>query len=467
MLGWWRRASLRARLILIGSAGVTAGLVIGGLILVQTLSYALLRNLDQSATQTAKETATLIQAGRLPDPIPAGGDAAVVQVLDQDGGIVAVSSGGDRLVPLLPADQLRNAHSGSRYMVTGDRAGLDDPVRVVVQTAKASSGPQTVLVAVSAHSLEESVGIVRKILLVAFPLLVVVLAIVAWRVVGWTLRPVEQLRRGAAEITGSRSDGRLPVPSGNDEVHRLAVTLNDMLARLEAARARQRAFVADAAHELRSPLASMRTQTEVAARLGTQADWDETAGGLLADLDRLQRLTDDLLLLARADDAAAQAMVKQPIDLAEVVREVAARYADARVAVSANAGTSLWVLGARDGLHRMIANLLDNACRHAATKVSVVVTADGAAMGSAALLTVTDDGSGIPEADRERVFERFTRLDDARARNDGGNGLGLAIVREVARIHGGTVWLEDAAPGVRAVVRLPLREPDPGRGATS
>ncbi len=459
MIGWWRGASLRARLILIGAAGVTVGLALGGFVLVETLSYTLLRNLDQDATQTARGVAALVESGRLPDPIPVEGGASVVQVVDERGGIVAVSAGADRLIPALPARELASARGGGRFMVSGDRVGLDGPVRVVAEPARASSGPQTVLVAVSARSLEDALGVVKTTLLVAFPLLVAVLALVAWRVVGWTLRPVEHLRRGAAEITGARTDGRLPVPSGKDEVHRLAVTLNDMLARLDAARARQRSFVADAAHELRSPLASMRTQTEVACRLGAQADWGETANGLLADLDRLGRLTDDLLLLARADEAdVGTTWVAERVDLAELAGDVAAGYATARVDVTAPSEGALWVDGAPDSLRRMVANLLDNACRHASTRVVVRVAAEDAGRPGphgCVVLTVTDDGPGIPAADRERVFDRFTRLDDARARDDGGSGLGLAIVREVVRLHGGTVRLDDAQPGVRAEVRLP------------
>jgi signal transduction histidine kinase len=468
VVGWWRGASLRARLILIGSAGVAAGLALGGLVLVATLSYTLQRDLDQNAAQTAADVATLVDAGRLPDPIPGAG-SAVIQVVGPGGAIVAASAEADRLVPMVPAGTLRSAGSGDRFTVGSDRVGLDDPVRVASERVRVGESTWTVLVAVSGRGVEDSVRIVRTVLLVAFPVLVTVLALLAWRVVGWTLRPVEQLRRGAAEITGARTDDRLPVPTGNDEVHRLAVTLNDMLARLDAARRRQREFVADAAHELRSPLASMRLQTEVADRLGTATDWRETAAGLLADLDRLSRLTDDLLLLARADDAddVRPGRPAERIDLTGLAREVVGRYGDARVPVAAGGADPQWVAGSRDALDRIAANLLDNACRHASTTVVVDVRAEVGAGGDPGrtgavgqvLLTVTDDGPGIPEADRSRVFDRFTRLDDARARDDGGSGLGLAIVRELVRLHGGQVRLTDASPGVRAEVRLPAADP--------
>jgi signal transduction histidine kinase len=238
----------------------------------------------------------------------------------------------------------------------------------------------------------------------------------------------------------------LPVPGTRDEIQRLAVTLNGMLDRLAAARARQRAFVADAAHELRSPLTNMRTELEVAQRLGDQPD----AANLLADVERLSRLVDDLLLLARADDAPGLART-EPVDLATLVRDVAERYATARVAVVAAGGTDGWTAGDPQALGHVVANLVDNAVRHAATRVTASVSSRGGRV----VVAVTDDGPGIAPADRERVFERFTRLDDARARDAGGAGLGLAIVRELVRRHGGTVVLLDATPGVRAEVLLP------------
>jgi signal transduction histidine kinase len=265
-------------------------------------------------------------------------------------------------------------------------------------------------------------------------------------VVAAALGPVEALRTGAERITGEGGTDRLPVPDGRDEIHRLAVTLNGMLDRLAAARARQRAFVADAAHELRSPLANMRTELEVAQRLG---DPPGTAD-LLADVERLTRLVDDLLLLARADDAPGL-VSREPVDMAELVRDVAGRYAGTRVPVTVADGEARWVEGDPRALRHVVVNLVDNAVRHAASRVTVTV--GGTAAGVE--LTVRDDGPGIPAGDRERVFERFTRLDDARARDAGGAGLGLAIVRELVRRHDGTVTLTDARPGVRASVHLP------------
>jgi signal transduction histidine kinase len=274
------------------------------------------------------------------------------------------------------------------------------------------------------------------------------------------------------------------VPASHDEIHRLAVTLNDMLDRLEAARSRQRAFVADAAHELRSPLANMRTQLEVAQRLADQTDWPAVADDLLADNERLARLVDDLLLLARLDEAAVErepgersavdagptpavlpggsdagstaarppgGRRAEPVEIGELLSQVAQRYPSPPVTVTPP-GEPLWTTGEPDALRRVIANLVDNAVRHARTRVVLAADTDGAYH----RITVTDDGPGIPAADRERVFGRFTRLDDGRARDAGGSGLGLAIVRQLVRQHSGSVQLVDAPITTTALARARL-----------
>jgi signal transduction histidine kinase len=447
MLGWWRRRSLRARLSLLAVGGLAVGLAAGGAVLVAVLGVTLLRSVDAEATRTGQDVARLSAEGALPDPLPVAGEQ-VVQVVDARGRVLAASINADRLVPMLRAAELAGARDGGRWYVAGDRIGVSGPVRVVAVPAGPAADAPTVLVAKPMADLNRSVQVVRNTLLVAFPLLVAVLAAVTWRVVGATLRPVEALRAGAAEIAAAGPAGGLPVPASHDEIHRLAVTLNDMLARLERVRARQRGFVADAAHELRSPLANLRTQLEVAQRLGARADWPELAGDLLADTRRLGRLVDDLLLLARVDDAGRPAGAVEPVELGELVRAVAQRYPGVEVA---GGEEPAWTAGEPDALRRVVANLVDNAVRHARDRVRVAVTRDGEQQ----LVTVTDDGPGIPVADRERVFERFTRLDGARARDAGGAGLGLAIVRELVDRHGGTVRLADAEPGTRAEVRLP------------
>ncbi|HET8680673.1 MAG TPA: HAMP domain-containing sensor histidine kinase [Micromonosporaceae bacterium] len=452
--------------MLIGTAGLGVGLAVGGLLLVTVLHVVLQRALDDGARQTAADVAGLVTQDHLTDPIPTTG-TQIVQVLDGEGRIRAASVGADRLVPLLDPQRLAAARAGDVVAVEGEPAGRDGPLRVVAASAGRPGEPRTVVVAAPARDLEAAVGTLRVALAVTYPLLLAALALLAWRVVGWTLRPVEALRLGAEEITGAeevtRAEevtgaegvtgaagvGRLPVPDGRDEVHRLAVTLNGMLDRLEAARARQRAVVGDAAHELRSPLASLCTQLEVAERLGERVP----PADLLPEVDRLGRLVDGLLLLARADEGDPRLARRQPVELAALLAAVAADHAGARVPVTVAAGSPQWTVGDPDGLRRVVDNLVRNAVRHARSRVGLAVAPDGGGV----TVTVVDDGPGIAPADRDRVFDRFTRLDDARARDGSaeGAGLGLAIVRELVRRHGGSVTLDDAGPGLRATVRLP------------
>ncbi|MFI7217469.1 sensor histidine kinase [Micromonospora maritima] len=446
----------------LGVLGLVLGFALGGALLLGALGWTLQRSVDAEALRTADAVALLTAEDALPDPLPVAGGQLRVQVVDGQSRIRAASIDADRLVPMLGPDELRPGQR-QRLVVDGRRVGMSGPVRVVTVPAGTPQEPRTVLVAKSLSDVRHSLHVVRNLLLVGFPLLVAGLAVVAWRVVGATLRPVEELRSGAAEITGRAGAERLPVPAGQDEIHRLAVTLNDMLDRLAASRDRQRAFVADAAHELRSPLTNMRTELEVARRLGDGTDWPAVADDLLADTERLSRLVDDLLLLARLDEQDARPSPVGPVELGGLLRGVAARYPSPPVRLVVPDG-AWWVEGDPGELRRVLVNLVDNASRHAHGAVELAVTGPD---GAYHLVTVTDDGPGVPAADRERVFARFTRLDDARARDAGGAGLGLAIVRELVRRAGGTVELADAtpgaaAPGLRAMVRLPaLAEPDP------
>lgn len=450
MRRWWRGLTLRVRLMLIGVTGLTVGFALGGVALVAALGYALQYTVDSEARQTGEDVAALVDAGALPQPVPVTG-AHLVQVVDDQDRVRSSSVDADRLVPILYPDELARARAGERLFIPGDRLGLSGPVRVVAVPAGPPGDPQTVVVARSLADVVRSVRLLRTTLLVIFPLLMAALAAVAWRVVGAALRPVELLRLGADEITVRGTPGALPVPAGRDEVHRLAVTLNTMLDRLEAGRERQRTFVADAAHELRSPLANMRAQLEVARHLGDRAEWPAVADDVLVDIDRLSRLVDDLLLLARVD-AGAVPRPDVAVDLSDLVREAAQRFPSVQTELP---DAPLWTYADPDALRRVVANVLDNAVRHARHRV-VLAAAAGSPYHR---FSVTDDGPGIPAADRDRVFERFTRLDDGRARDAGGAGLGLAIVRELVRRLGGTVSLGDAGPGLRVEILIPAGPP--------
>jgi signal transduction histidine kinase len=472
LVRWWRRRGLRARVTLIAALGLLVALVAGDLLLLNTLRLSLTRSVDDTARSGATEVAALINADRLPDPVPVAAGTVTIQVLGPSGRIVNVSADADRLVPMVPPAQAAAlADGGSATLVHG--APFDMPPLLRVAVVRADGG-NLVIAAVPYGSAADSLQVVAHGLIFGTPVLFIVFVGATWLAVGSTLRPIDRIRRGAARVTGTGVPADLPVPEARDEVRSLALTLNDMLSRLSSAHQRQRSLVSDTAHELRSPIASIRAQLEVALDHPAGQDWASTARDVLADTLRLSRLTEDLLLLARLDEQADQGDLGrrgEPLDLGELACVVVARYADSPVPVTSEttvtaeanetapvADETALVAGNRDRLDRMLVNLIDNAIRYAKSSVTVSVSGTG----SWVELAVTDDGPGIPEPDRERAFDRFARLDDARTRCDddagGGAGLGLAIVRATAQSHAGTAHLEsapDGASGLRAVVRLP------------
>jgi len=275
--------------------------------------------------------------------------------------------------------------------------------------------------------------------------------------VGRALAPVEAIRAEVDAISATALHRRVPDPPADDEIGRLARTMNRMLERLERAQARQRRLVSDASHELRSPVAAIRQHAEVALAHPGRTSAAELAETVLAEDLRLQRLAEDLLLLTRADEHTL-ALRRRPVDLDDLVFDEARRLrAVSGLRVDTSQVSAGRVDGDAAGLRRVLRNLGDNAARHAEGRVAFsVAERDGVV-----LLEVDDDGPGVPEADRERVFERFVRLDDARARDGGGSGLGLAIVAELVAAHGGTVAIgASPAGGTRVGVSLP-RPTDP------
>ncbi len=396
---------------------VAVGLLAGSVLLLLSLKTSLLAAVDNTARQQAENVALLVDSDRLPDPIPvASAGTVLVQVVDSKGRVRAASLGSDRAVSLLPASQLAQARDGRPRFMDGARIGEREQLRVIARPAGPAGDPVTVIAAASFAGVTSSLHIVQFAVVIGVPLLLALVVGTAWATVGSTLRPVGELRQGAEEITGMGGSRRLPLPAAHDEIRRLAETLNRMLDRLEQAGGRQRTFVADAAHELRSPLAGMQAQLEVALRHPDPASWQRVAAGVLEDTLRLGRMVEDLLVLARLDDGRLPRPASV-VDLGEVARRVVGRQREPRVELG------LQVAG------------------------NVHVHGDPVA-------------PGIPATDRERVFERYARLDDARSRDAGGTGLGLAIVREIVRAHQGEVTIEDTAgPGVRLLVRLPAAQP--------
>jgi signal transduction histidine kinase len=445
---WFGRLSLRGRLTLVASILVAGALTTGAILLSEAVSRALVTGVDDAARQRAQDVALLIDTGRLPDPIPVEAGTPLVQVVDAEDRVVAASPGGDQLVPILLPEDVAAVRDGESRTVPGSRLGQSDDLHVVGKAA--GDGERlTVLVAMSLGDAQGALRVVRTVLFGGAPLLVGSFAIACWLLVGQTLRPVGALRRGAEEITSTRERRRLPLPEAEDEVHRLAVTLNHMLDRLERSDAKQRSFVSDAAHELRSPLTAIRAQLEIGQAHPESTDWPQTAADALTDVARLARLVEDLLILARVDERPERKL--QGVDVAMVADDMVERYERADVDVRRVGDETATIEGDVDAISRIIANLVDNAVLHAASEVTVGVhRGDGVVD-----LVVADDGPGIPAEDRDRVFDRFTRLDTARSRDAGGTGLGLPIVRELARAQQGVVTLDDNGPGLRAVVRFP------------
>lgn len=457
-----RRWSLRARLTVLTSGLLCVALVVGAVVLSTVLSRSRVAALDDVVRDRAVTVAGLVAGDRVPDALPVAEPGEIAQVLDADGRVVATSPTASRTLPVLPADVLaglREAAGGPAPLVLGTQdSAYDAQARAAVLVVPGDDGgPGEVVVAtVPVAEVEGLVRALRLSLAGVVPVLTVLFAAAIWVALGRALRPVERLRSAAAQVARAGGPGSLPEPGTDDEIGALARTLNEMLDRLEVAAGRQRAFVADAAHELRTPLAALGATLDVARAHPDAYARDELVADLAAETRRMQVLVDDLLLLARL---GSRPVPGTPVDLGAVAREAAAlaaagRDPDRDVAVEVHgAGTAR---GDAAALGRVVRNLVDNALRHATGAVRVEV-ADGS-------VAVVDDGPGIAADDRERVFERFVRLDDARARPGGGSGLGLAIARELAREHGGDVRLgdrTDGAPGLRAELRL-AGGPGPG-----
>ncbi|SED74685.1 Signal transduction histidine kinase [Amycolatopsis tolypomycina] len=390
----------------------------------------------------------------------------------------------DTLVALLnsgvaPADVPQRYPKGGGYLISREAAGCpidgkqeppgDQPVRVhgpdcvvvepfgldgqIHRTAWTKDRRYTVVAAESLDALGlETVATARQILWGGVPAAALLVGAVAWFAVRRSLRAVEAIR---AEVDGIRARDlgrRVPVPGSGDEITELAVTMNEMLARLDRSVQRQSQFTADASHELRTPLASMRTQLEVQLAHPDRLDWRRSVENAVLDVSRMETLTGDLLLLSKLD--ADQPAAATRIALADLVTgHVAARLPRDGVEVRTEIHAEPVVQGHARRLERVLRNLADNAERHAGSRVTITLTeVDGHAV-----LTVLDDGPGIPPEHRERVFDRFVRLDDDRAReDDGGSGLGLAIAAEIARTHGGTLRVAESASGACLELRLPL-----------
>ena len=447
--------TLRTRLTAICLTGLAIALALGSLALYTALHVEGLRRVDRAAAASSHEVAGLISTRRLPQVLPVTG-VEIIQVLDGEGRVLSASVNADRLTSILRPGELADARHGP-VTVSGSRLGITSRLRV--RATDAGSGPDraTIVVAEPVDDLVEDSDVLRLVLLLGYPVLLLVLGFIAWRVIGAALRPVRNLQAAADRISGTGREDRLPVPRSEDEIHSLAVTLNSMLDRLADARDREARFVADAAHELRSPLASLRMQVDVARRLGQVEDDDELLDEVDLEIDRMSALVEDLLVLARTE-AGAVSDEAVSADVRGVVERIAAdRASVGDVEVGVDLEAEVLVAARADELARVLTNLVDNAARY-----SPVVRISSGRLDDVVVLRIDDAGPGIAPGDRERAFERFTRLDDARDRESGGAGLGLALVRATVRSRGGEVRLGDSLlGGLRVELRLPAATSTP------
>lgn len=442
-----RGRTVRARTTLAATLIVGLTLLVGGTAMLTLLRRSLVQNIEDVADLRADDIAALARSGTLPRTLTLEDDA-VGQVVDAEGRIVAATTNVGRDAPV---DDRRPTSAEPVFRTMDRLTGVAGSYRVLAQRADSPDGPVTVFVAVSLEPVEDILVVVRTSLLIGAPSLVALVATLTWLTVGRALQPVEAIRSQVAGLSSNDLHHRVSVPSADDEISRLASTMNAMLDRLETTAQQQRRFVADASHELQTPLAAVRADLEVALAYPDAAPWPDTARNLLDANRRMERLVADLLFIARSDEGLPPAD-PAPVDLHEVVLDEAARLTTAnRVRIDVSRVTSAFVRGRRAELSRAVRNLFDNAEHHATTTITVALGhGDGAVT-----LVVEDDGPGVPPEHRERIFDRFTRLDDARSRNSGGSGLGLAIVKEIVERHQGRVTVEGGDIGARFVVALP------------
>jgi len=439
-----RFGTVRVRITLVATAIVAVALIAGSFVLVSMLSSRLTDTVRSGAqTHADQVAAALTDSGVAALNLPEDDDR-LVQVLDSNNDVIRSSSqdvGPGPLSDVAPG-------ASAPISVAFD----DDGYLAVAAVADTAQGSYTVVAAHTLDRVAESRRALTTLLAAGVPILLVLLALTTWRVVGGALAPVEAIRREVDEVSATELHRRVPQPIGDDEISRLAATMNRMLARLEAARLRQQQFVSDASHELRSPMASIRAHAEVALAHPDRASAPELAETVLAESLRVQQLVENLLVLARADEQQS-APLREPVDLDDLVFSEAQRLRGRPgVALDTSRVSAGRVRGDANLLRRVIGNLLDNAGRHASARVEVSLQEDSESV----LFRVDDDGDGVAPADRDVVFARFSRLDDARARDSGGAGLGLAIVAEVVTGHGGTVRLtESSTGGARFDVRFP------------
>ncbi len=430
------------------AVAMAAVLVGFGLVLYLRLSSHLTTALDAQLQVRAQDLGVLVsrEDGRLSRESTPGlveNGESYAQLLDPQGAVLDATRplGGASL--LSPAD-IRAAQRAPLYLERRSVPGLDEPSRLLAATVTRGGRPAVLVVGATAQNRAETLAALRNELLIVGPIALMLASGVGYLLAGMALRQVESMRSRAAAISAATPGERLPVPQTGDELQRLGETLNEMLDRLEGALERERAFVADAGHELRTPLAVLRTELELALRQADSVDeLREAVRHSSEEASRLSQLAEDLLLIARSEKGRLPLRVEE-LDVDELFATVCSRVewraeAEGRHVVCVDGATE-FVRADRLRLEQALGNLVDNALRHGGSEIRLrASSADGAVE-----LHVLDNGAGFPPDFLDQAFERFTRADSARSR--GGAGLGLAIVRTIAEAHGGSAHAANADP---------------------
>jgi signal transduction histidine kinase len=435
-------ARVRVRVTLAATAVTLLVGLVGSVLFVGGLHQSLEQSLISSAQQQTDTVIAQLDSGGEPTQVTVTDKRdLIVQVLDARGKVVATDHGWIST----PLRTTSGVSEGVHVPTLEDRYAVN---------AKSAKDGRLVLVGLSEEQVSRATRTAIVLLVIAVPIGILLLAGVVWLAIGRALRPVEVMRREADAITTEKLHQRLAVPPGDDEIPLLATTLNEMLDRIDASQRQQRQFVSDASHELRSPLTTVRQMAEVARRHPGSTTVSQLADDVLAEEIRMEGLVKALLTLARLDDQ--DSLRTEVVDLDDAVLTEVDRLrvqgVELGVTFDISRVSAGQVLGDAVLFAQAVTNLISNAARHASSTVRVSLDEEG----SEAVLLVEDDGAGVPEADRERIFDRFTRLDEARARDVGGAGLGLAIVEKVVTgARGSVVVTASELGGARFEVRLP------------
>jgi heavy metal sensor kinase len=432
------RIPVRLRLALASAVAMAVVLAVVGSLLYVRLGDSLLEQVDDSLESSA--SAVVVRGDGVARPAAEDG---FVQVLGPGERVRATPPFAE---PLVTPEEASRATAGTYFLTRDSAPNLDgEPARLYVTRLELDGEPATLVVGGSLEDREEALAGLLAQLAIVGPLALLLTSIGGYFLAGAALRPVEAMRRQAAEISSEHAGRRLTLPPARDEIRRLGETLNAMLGRLEEGLARERRFVADASHELRTPLASLRTELELARRRPrSQAELEETLRSSSEEVERLVRLAEDLLVLARADDGRLP-LERSSHYLREVLDAVAGRF-DAQASASGRelevtASPDDVVAGDRLRLEQALGNLVDNALRHGEGTVRLA----GGVENGTVTVRVCDDGSGFPPDFLPHAFERFSRVDVARGGS--GTGLGLAIVDAIARAHGGSATAANRTQG--------------------